>query len=151
MKLRFWKKRLPKQCCLKCQFLSKTKKHEINRMFTESWTQEERKNGSITAISGWPQYAHCSERIWTTEDPERPNTFLNTDLDKELRLNRKEECYFIMYIEGRTYKVSKQLQPVQSENRKLESTNKNVKIGWMIVIGMGVLGVITQFILHFLK
>ena len=120
-------------------------------MFTKPWTQVERDNKCITEIPEYPQYVHCSERIWTTEDPYNPNVVLNTDLEKELRTNRKEGCYFLQFRPNIAYNVAKELQPKQFENRRLESTNRNVKLGWWIVIVVGVMGIVTQFVLHFLK
>lgn len=120
-------------------------------MFTKPWTQDERKNKGITVISGYPQYEHCAERIWTTEDPYNPKVVLNTYLEKELRTNRKEGCYFLQYRPDIAYDVAKELQPKQLESRILESTNRNVKLGWLIVIVMGAISLITQVVLHFLK
>ena len=140
MKLHYWKKRRPKHCCLNCQFLSRTKTREVNRMFTQSWIQEERNNECITEIPGYPQYAHCSERIWTTEDPEHPTVDLNIDLERELGKNRDEECYFIKYVEGRSYNVSKELQPVQFENRKNNKEHRTKNVRWLIgiIVAIGV-------------
>ena len=122
-----------KHCCKNCYFLSKLhvfKEDEALKAVPNPWTEDERNDISLLKDN---LLLSCKKGIWHSQS----KAWSRSQVDYELTLDRKDDCFFVEYLEGMGFDAADELQRRRYETRQFVRRFQYTKWGiWIAVFGL---------------
>ena len=122
-----------KHCCKNCHFLTRLHVFEEEENLKTSfvtWDEDERKSFSPLKDS---LLVFCKKGIWYSPSGSRNLPQLESDLTRD----RKDDCYFVEYVEKMGFDAADELQRRRYETRQFKRGFRYTQIGlWIAALGL---------------